>query len=366
MKTKAISIAVLGMTLSAAAASALAQTNVTLMGTVDMFAGSLKNSGDAGRRAVVNSGGMTTSWFGVKGSEDLGGGMKAEMALTGFFQGDTGASGRFGGDTFFSRDASIALAGNFGRVQLGRGVAPSFLPTVLFNPFGDSFTFSPLVVHTYVPSGNFGARTWPSSVAGDSGWSNQVIYTTPSFGGLKANLHYQFGEVAGDNSVRNVALNVLYFNGPLGLFGFWQNVKDSNPVPGGAIVDATAAPINYRSINRQTAWSAGGSYDLKTVKLYATYRVSDSDTATASSAMKDKTWSLGLGAPVGAGTVMLGYANTARSGSLVGADVKRDTFTAGYDYNLSKRTDLYAMLMSDKITIASREESIGLGIRHRF
>jgi predicted porin len=38
----------------------------------------------------------------------------------------------------------------------------------------------------------------------------------------------------------------------------------------------------------------------------------------------------------------------------------------GYDYNLSKRTDLYAMLMSDKITTFESGTSLGLGVRHRF
>jgi predicted porin len=347
------------------AGGALAQTNLQVLGLVDVFAGSLKNSGDAGRRSVVNSGGMTTSFFGFKGSEDLGGGLKAEMALTGFFQGDTGTSGRFGGDNFFSRDANIGIAGGFGKIQLGRALAPSFLPTVLFNPFSDSFTFSPLVVHTYVPSGPFGARNWASMNASDSGWSNQIIYSTPSFGGLRANLHYQFGEVAGSNGQNNVAANLLYASGPLGLSAFYQDIQISNPNGGGPIIDASTAPINYRAINRQKAYAVGGSYDLKVAKLFATYRISDNDTATAAE-MKDKTFSLGLSAPVGPGAVLLGYANTKRTGSLVGTDLKRDTASVGYDYILSKRTDVYSIVMSDKITAASRAASFGIGIRHRF
>lgn len=63
---------------------AFAQTNVTVQGAVDIFAGSLKYSGDAARRSVVNSGGITTSYFGFKGSEYLGGGLRAEFALNGF------------------------------------------------------------------------------------------------------------------------------------------------------------------------------------------------------------------------------------------------------------------------------------------
>lgn len=368
MKKAAAGIGVLACMM---AAGAMAQTNVTLSGTVDMFAGSMKNSGDADRRAVVGSGGMTTSWFGFKGSEDLGSGLKAEFALTSFFRGDTGESGRFGGDNLFSRDANVGISGGFGKIQLGRAIAPSFLPTILFNPFGDSFTFSPLVLHAYVPSGPFGARTWASSNAADSGWSNQIIYSTPSFGGLKANLHYQFGEAAGDNGVNNVGVNLLYFNGPLGLSAFYHNAEASNPNSGNPILDPTAptpaAPslINYRSVNKQKAFFVGGSYDFKVAKLFATYQVNDNDTPTGAD-MKDKTFSVGASAPLGQGAVLFDYARTERDGSLVGADLKRDTVSVGYDYSLSKRTDLYTVLMSDKITGASRAASFGAGIRHRF
>ena len=57
------------------ATGAQAQSSVQLMGLTDVFVGSMKNAGDAGSSKVVNSGGMTTSWFGFKGTEDLGGGL---------------------------------------------------------------------------------------------------------------------------------------------------------------------------------------------------------------------------------------------------------------------------------------------------
>jgi predicted porin len=89
MKTNLIAAAVLTVLTGAASA----QSSVQLMGTADVYAGSLRMSGDAGRRTVVNSGGMTTSWFGMKGSEDLGGGLKANFALTSFIQVDSGNAG---------------------------------------------------------------------------------------------------------------------------------------------------------------------------------------------------------------------------------------------------------------------------------
>ena len=114
---------------SAFALPATAQTTTQVVGVVDNYVGSMKYSGDQGRTSAVNSGGMTTSWFGFKGSEDLGNGLKANFNLTSFFRADTGATGRFNGnETFFSRDANVGLSGNFGAVTLGRGLAPNFLP----------------------------------------------------------------------------------------------------------------------------------------------------------------------------------------------------------------------------------------------
>jgi predicted porin len=336
---------------SAIAGSAAAQTNVTVSGLVDAYAGSVRMSGDPSGKSSVNSGGMTTSWFGFKGSEDLGGGLKANFALTSFFQADTGTQGRFPGDTLFSRDANVGLSGSFGAVSLGRNLAPNFLPSILFNPFGDSFAFSPLILHMDVPL--FNASGWTNSVAGDTGWSNEILYTSPSMGGLTANLHYQFGEQAGDSGKNNVGGNLLYFHGPLALTAFYHHVEVNNP--GGSVGNVTLTAA------RQTAWMLGGTYDLKMAKLYATYGHTSHDID-----LNDKTLSLGVSVPAGQGKVLAAWAQTKRSGAAIGADQKRNTATVGYDYDLSKRTDLYAMYMNDKITAQNSGNSFGVGIRHRF
>lgn len=64
--------------------SAQAQSSVQLTGTIDSYAGSMKLAGQE-RVASVGSGGLTTSWWGVKGVEDLGGGLKADFNITSFF-----------------------------------------------------------------------------------------------------------------------------------------------------------------------------------------------------------------------------------------------------------------------------------------
>ncbi|MGE4239998.1 porin [Ramlibacter sp.] len=342
-------MAILGRMLLAAAGGVIAlgahaQSSVQLMGTVDTFVGSMRMAGDTGRRTVVGSGGMTTSWFGFKGTEDLGGGLKANFALTAFFQADSGTAGRFANDPFFSRDANVSLSGRFGTVMLGRGLAPNFLPTILFNPFGDSFTFSPLVLHNNVPL--FNPSGWAATTPSDTGWANEILYTTPNFGGLTANFHYQFGEVANDNGVRNFGANLLFFKGPFAATAFYESDDLSNPVPARFTGDA-----------RRTDWMLGASWDFTAAKLFGTYGRS----RTSISPLESRTVSLGGTVPVGAGKIMLGTARTEYTPGRT-----RRTTTVGYDHNLSKRTDVYVNVMRDTITTFSGGTSFGAGIRHRF
>ena len=345
------------MALSAAllcASAAHAQSSVQLTGVVDLYAGSLKFAGDAAKRNVVDSGGLTTSWIGFQGTEDLGGGLKAGFNLGAFMRADTGTPGRFTNDPFFSRDANVSLMGSFGTVALGRGKAPNFLPTIVSNPLGDSFVFAPLVLHANVPL--FNASGWGSSAgkalgrttASDTGWSNQITYTTPSLGGLTANLHYQFGEQTGANdSKKNIGLNALYFAGPLALTGFYERDQISNP----------SAP-NTVLANTRKNWMLGGAYDFTIAKAFLSYGQSDEDGTNA----KAKTAQVGASVPLGGGKVLASYAQT----KLQPVNQSRKTLTVGYDYNLSKRTDAYLMVMHDRITSFDSGNSFGIGVRHRF
>ncbi len=347
-----------GAALLALAVGAQAQSNVQVMGTADVYVGSIQMAGDKASTSKLDGGGMTTSWFGFKGSEDLGNGLKAEVAYTAFINPSNGTMGnRFPGDTSFSRDANVALAGGFGRVQVGRGLAPNFLPSIIFNPLGDSFTFSPLVLHMNVPL--FNGSGWADSPArsspSDTGWNSEVLYSTPNFGGLTANVHYQLGNQSSTSTnpgAKNIGLNVLYFNGPLALTAFYEKDQVANP---------GAAPAPFAAA--KTDWMVGGSYDMKVVKLFGTYGGAKNEATNNSG----KTTSLGLSSPVGAGKIVAAYARTTIDTNAVKAgSTARTTTTVGYDYDLSKRTDVYAMLMNDQITNLSTGTSFGVGIRHKF
>jgi len=102
-----------------------AQSTVQLSGLADLYVGSMRMAGDASSRTTVGNSGMTTSWVGIKGSEDLGGGLKVNVAMTSFLRLTDGSQGRFPGDTFFSRDANIGFSGNFGSVVLAAGSRPT-------------------------------------------------------------------------------------------------------------------------------------------------------------------------------------------------------------------------------------------------
>jgi predicted porin len=345
---------------AAFATPAMAQTSVNVEGIVDTFVGSMKNSGDAGRATKLDSGGMSTSYLGFKGVEDLGGGLKANFTLGAFLRADSGAQGRFDGDSFFARDANVGLSGNFGALTLGRSIAPTTLPVFLFNPIGDSFTLSPLVLHHAVST-----TAWTNSLAGDTGWSNAIRYTTPSFGGLTANLYYQLGEAPAANSKKNVGGNVLYFNGPLSLSVAYHDVQVNNPndtTNGISIVQTIPVTATAKlTATEQKMWLIAGAYDFNVIKVYATY-----DQAKHDIDLRDKTATLGLSVPTGgAGKVLAEAAQTRRtSGSF--EERRRTTYSVGYDYNLSKRTDLYAFLLNDKVTGFDSAHSVAAGVRHRF
>lgn len=327
------------------AGGAQAQSSVQISGTADLFLGGMKAAGDASRRTAIDNGGMTTSWFGFRGTEDLGGGLKAGFALSSFFRADSGAVTRYDGDPFFSREANVSLSGGFGTLTVGRALAPNFLPTVLFNPFADSFTFSPVVLHNNM--GLFNGTGWTASTPSDTGWSNQLMYTSPSLAGLTVNLNYQFGEQPNDNGKKNVGLNVLYFNGPFAATAFYERAQISNPV--------TLAP--YAGGDTKKDWMVGASWDFGVAKLFGTYGEAKADVSGAES----DTWSLGVSVPLGAGKLLVGTARTDKE-----PGPTRRTSTVGYDYNLSKNTDVYAMLMRDSITGYESGTSWGVGIRKRF
>ena len=191
MKIKmGIKALILGAVLFAEAAHA--QSSVQLYGLLDAFVG-YKKPMNGQSSVIAGNGGMTAPYFGLRGSEDIGGGTKVIFDLEGYFNVQNGSMGRTGfpHDGLFSRNAYVGASGQYGTATAGLIPPLLWFSTITFNPFGNSFVFSPIVLHSYVGVNGQG-------VFGNAGeWWNSVYYASPSFNGLAGRAMYSFGNDPG-------------------------------------------------------------------------------------------------------------------------------------------------------------------------
>lgn len=313
--------------LATLALGAQAQSSVNVYGLLDLSVGSTKAPGGTSSTAV-DSGKMTTSYYGFGGREDLGGGLAASFRIEGFVRANTGAAGRFDADPQFSRTASVGLSStSLGSLTLGRNTTALFVSTLAYNAFGDSFGYSPSIRH-YFTSG---------TTTGDTGWNDSIGYASPSWGGFKAGA--MVSSKTGNGG--NWSVNLGYGAGPLSASLVHQSVKKDGAT---AVADTETTQL-------------GASYDFGVAKAFAQLGQVDNSTTG-----NDYTISgLGVRVPLGAGAVIAQYGQLAPK---TGAD--RNTLSVGYLHNLSKRTELYAVAMSDKVDGLSSGGGYSLGIRHRF
>lgn len=339
-----ISIAVattLGLGLCAAAQ---AQSSVSAYGLIDMSVGQYQGIGATPKVWRAQSGNMTTSFLGFKGTEDLGGGLKGVFSIEHFLRADTGDAGRFNGDAFWARNAYVGLSGAFGTSTLGRNTTPLFVSTLIFNAVGDSFGYSPSIRQLFTPATGAGMLAF----YGDTGWNNSLAYSSPNFSGLSLNLMGNLGEGAAGATGRNMGANVLYFAGPFAATVAAQQVKNG----------AFGIPAGWKS---QDTVQLGLSYDLSVVKLFGQYTLAKTK---ATLDTQTKIYGLGAAVPIGAGKALVQYGNaTAEYGT---TEVVNKTLTVGYDHNLSKNTDVYAVIVNDKATALAAGTSVAAGIRLRF
>jgi predicted porin len=330
-----------GLLMAGASFGALAQggTQVQLYGLIGAYAGRMERSGGPEAVTQLGHGGLTTSFIGVRGAEELGGGVKAIFALESFFQTDTGGQGRTAADPLFSRNAYVGFEGGFGKLTLGRQTNPTYINMAMLSPFGNSVVFSPLTLHSFVAGYN-------GALIGDTVWNNAVQYTSPRVKGFAANLIYGLGETAGSTGTGNLGLHANYVNGPFSALVSAQRFR----VP-------VTAPLS-----QQKGYLLGAAYDFKLVKVYGSLAGSE-----AGGTVNDtKTWDLGLKAPAtSSGAVLAEFAHTERTRAGLPTNL-RTTASLGYDHFLSKRTDVYAVYLRDRQTGFETGNSLALGIRHTF
>lgn len=350
MKNKRL--APFGAALAAALAAApAAAQQASVYGVVDAFAGSIRTEAPgapAASRSVVDAGGMQASFVGFSGAEDLGGGLKAVFQLEAYLRNDTGAAGRFDGDAYWARSAAVGFEGEFGRSTFGRNTSPYFASVRRFNPLGESFVVGPMIAHTF-----------RGALAGDSAMDNSVRLQSAGRGAWRADLLWSAGEERGTepDGKRGRAFDaaMLYGSGPLEASLAYRSID----------LSGTIAPGDGRE---QKAWLLGASYDLKLARLFAQYQdIADSGAGPATE-VDYRTWQLGASVPAGGGSVLASWANSRIDDADPLTPGKRDSWTLGYDYLLSKRTDLYAMLYRDalKAPAGLKERVVAVGIRHRF
>lgn len=317
---------------------------VSIFGTMDAGMTTSKAPGANTDTTNFTSGGMTTSNIGVKGSENLGKGTTAVFELSSFLNNGNGAT--LGGSTpnLFARSAFVGLGNKtLGTVTLGRQVNPSFLPIILFNAYGDSSAYSPLWHATYF--GNTGNPA--TQVFNDTAWDNSVAYTSPNFNGVTT-----YVAASKTGAGQNSGGNVMYFKDGLGLMAFWQRTE---------VNSSGSFQNNIFTANKAAEASGlGASYDAKVAKVFATYTKTDAQSANIEGA----TTQVSALVPAGHGKVMAQYAVSNFKQSGVAKDVKE--WAVGYDYNLSKRTDVYATIGRASVTGLTDGQTVGAGLRHRF
>lgn len=352
------------LSLAAAVVGALAAGNamadVTVFGIVDAGVINAKAPGDT-RATKFNSGGMTTSAFGVKGSEDLGDGMKANFGLSAFLDLSNGKflTGFDGGNYLFTREAWVGLSTkDAGSFTLGRDVNPSFIPHILFNAYGDSTTYSPLWHATYFDAvlGTSAANNNVAKISAqsrglydDTAWNNQIRYTTPSMGGVVADINY-----APNSTGDNFGANAMYFNGPIGLSAYYMETKTRSTGSLDTDIYTTHKPAKV--------YFVGGSYDLGIAKVFATYQTGKQVAAVTTEAT---TYHISAQIPAGPGKVLVSYADTKTTNA---SSVKFGQTAIGYLMPLSKSTDVYANYLygTEKTTSSKSGDAFGVGIRKSF
>ena len=349
---------------------AQANTSFTLYGVVDTGIGYNKVKGDgySGSRLGMINGVQLGSRWGLRGSEDLGDGLRAVFKLESGFDSANGRRSQYG--RLFGRQATLGLAHDaWGTLEFGRQATIGSHYLAGIDPFYTSYTQSHLAF----------------SAANTMRWDNMVMYRAPSVNGFEFGAGYAFS--ADDNTAdqtgfgtadntRGITAGLRYVQGPLNVALTYDQLNGAN-----------RSGIDHRATPRQ--YALGASYDLGPVKLAAAYgRTLDGwfvgqdlpagtpfsdafgahrfvDGFTADSYMLGATFPVG-----GAGSLFTSWQHVAPSNDrLTGGDANINVYSVGYAHDLSKRTNLYAYgsYGTDYAFIDGlKSTAAGLGVRHQF
>jgi predicted porin len=363
-------------------ALASAQSNVIMYGKVDL--GFVKSNAAAN----VNGGSLSLnqgngSRLGFRGSEDLGGGVKANFQIEHRFTADTGTVTN---NNFWQGRSWVGLSGGFGEIRLGREYTPSFFVALAADPWGWG----------YFRNGDGLSVDYTHANVGNARQANAFTYISPSLGGFQAQLQVGLKETTAAGRGNNIGFSAVYAGGPVYVGLGYQKNKNGQPVTGSTVATPavagstanpsgcpagttsvsavsasvvtaasvasanTACPASYGvAANTSSLVTLTGKYDLGFLKLYGNYNTGK----PTSTAAKNKAAVLGLTAPLGAGELRFAYSKLDVGGGTTG---DKKIIAVGYGYNLSKRTELYTDFAQEKPTGLASRNWIDFGINHNF
>lgn len=342
-------------------AAAYAQTSVTLYGIVDQSIRYTTNANAANNSKIeLTNGAITNSRWGLRGTEDLGNGVKALFQLENGFDPDTGAANQ--GGSIFGRKAFVGLSSSAGTIKLGRQ------NTEGFNFFAD---YDPLTI------GNYNQNAWPFFLTRIRN-SNVASYNG-KFGGLGIGASYGFGETPGSlTSNQYWGTRAAYDWGQGGVGLVYQETRDA-------------------ASNRQQMWGVGGKFSIGAAKLFLGYLggrdatgVIDNSFMNASSRgitvttlaastnpRKDSIGYVGAAFKASSNLTLTGafyYDSISNKNGVAGNSGKRYTGVLLAEYALSKRTQVYGTIDYNKVSggavseLSGKSNQLGVatGIRHVF
>jgi predicted porin len=319
-----------------AAGTALAQSSVSVYGRLNMTVEQQKNIGAVGTQSVMQN---NASRIGFKGVEDLGGGLKAEFLIEHRFNADNGATTN--PSVFWAGDSYVGLSGGFGSIKLGRLTSAAYYATA-----------------DYISAHNHDTGTSEDKLYTYLGQNaNTVSYTTPKLGGLTAEVSVSASEGRGvANKVAGLALN----------YG----------------IGALELGLGYESVagDRDNQLALRANYTIGALTLGGYYQRSEDKGAGALG--KRDAFRFAVGYAIGALELHGNYGMADDWSKLNNSDASQ--YTLGLNYNLSKRTKVYAFYTEvdnsrnsfygqvtdaagNPILGSGRDPSaIAIGVRHNF
>jgi GBP family porin len=370
MKKILAASAVLG-TLGAFSNVALAQSSVTIYGIADAGIVS-EHGGIGGSTNRISSGIGSASRLGFRGTEELGGGWRANFTLEMGFRIDTGEIDSAG--SLFNRQAFVGLKNDsVGAISFGRQYTPYYLAlSTIADPFGAGYAGS--------------AKNLFPTVGANTRSSNSVVYVSPKFGGVSAEVAYAFGEQPGSGSAgRQLGFALGYSAGKLNV-KLAHNHRDNDLSAAAGAAQTPPVPAAEREIGRNTLLAA--NYDFGVLKAYGAYGIDKG----LNSAVYPNTGSpyggvrpaattdsrdvlLGLSLPFGANTLLASYIDK-DDRSAGNRDARQ--LAIGITHALSKRTSVYASYakisnengaiytVGNNSDVGSGDRALNAGVRHTF